>query len=150
MLLTKKYMQQQKRHVVMTLSQNCQTGMIHRLVKLVNHYLAEKKQRISIARAILKNAPIIILDEATAFTDPQNEEQIQKSIVALTKGKTLLVIAHRLSTIQNANQIIVLENGKILDSGTHNDLLKNCTLYRTMWEAHIGAKHWAVSQKGGC
>jgi len=109
-----------------------------------------EKQRISIARAILKNAPIIILDEATAFTDPQNEEQIQKSIAALTKGKTLLVIAHRLSTIQNANQIIVLESGKILDSGTHNDLLKNCTLYRTMWEAHIGAKHWAVSQKGGC
>lgn len=86
-----------------------------------------EKQRISIARAILKNAPIIILDEATAFTDPQNEEQIQKSIAALTKGKTLLVIAHRLSTIQNANQIIVLESGKILDSGTHNDLLKNCT-----------------------
>ena len=63
---------------------------------------------------------------STAFTDPQNEEQIQKSIAALTKGKTLLVIAHRLSTIQNANQIIVLESGKILDSGTHNDLLKNC------------------------
>lgn len=109
-----------------------------------------EKQRLSIARAILKNAPIIILDEATAFTDPQNEEQIQKSIAALTKGKTLLVIAHRLSTIQNADQIIVLENGEILDSGTHNHLLKSCILYCTMWEAHIGAKHWAVSQKGGC
>ena len=140
-------MQQQKRHVVMTLSQNWYDTSAGEAGKSLS---GGEKQRISIARAILKNAPIIILDEATAFTDPQNEEQIQKSIAALTKGKTLLVIAHRLSTIQNANQIIVLENGKILDSGTHNDLLKNCTLYRTMWEAHIGAKHWAVSQKGGC
>lgn len=111
-----------------------------------------EKQRLSIARAILKNAPIIILDEATAFTDPQNEEQIQQSIAALTKGKTLLVIAHRLSTIQNADQIIVIENGKITDRGTQEYLLENCGLYRAMWEAHIGAKHWAVSkkQKGGC
>ena len=111
-----------------------------------------EKQRISIARAILKNAPIIILDEATAFTDPQNEEQIQKSIAALTKGKTLLVIAHRLSTIQNADRIIVLENGKIEDSGTQEYLLENSRLYRAMWETHIGAKHWAVSkkQKGEC
>lgn len=111
-----------------------------------------EKQRISIARAILKNAPIVILDEATAFTDPQNEEEIQKSIAALTKGKTLLVIAHRLSTIQNADQIIVLEKGKIVDCGIQKDLLEHCSLYRTMWEAHIGAKHWGVSQnlKGGC
>ena len=109
-----------------------------------------EKQRISIARAILKNAPIIILDEATAFTDPQNEEQIQKSIASLTKGKTLLVIAHRLSTIQNADQIIVLDNGKIAASGTQEYLLENSPLYRSMWEAHIGSKHWAVSTKGGC
>lgn len=105
-----------------------------------------EKQRLSIARAILKNAPIVILDEATAFTDPQNEEQIQKSIAALTKGKTLLVIAHRLSTIQNADQIIVLEKGQIVACGTQGSLLENCVLYRDMWEAHIGAKHWAVSQ----
>lgn len=105
-----------------------------------------EKQRISIARSILKNAPIIILDEATAFTDPQNEDQIQKSIASLTKGKTLLVIAHRLSTIQNADQIIVLEKGKIGDCGTQSYLLENSTLYRNMWEAHIGAKHWAATQ----
>ena len=111
-----------------------------------------EKQRLTIARAILKNAPIIILDEATAFTDPQNEEQIQQSIAALTKGKTLLIIAHRLSTIQNADQIIVLENGRITDSGTQEYLLEHCNLYRNMWEAHIGAKHWSVSNKmkGGC
>ncbi|ANU53913.1 ABC transporter ATP-binding protein [Acutalibacter muris] len=110
-----------------------------------------EKQRISIARAILKNAPIIILDEATAFTDPQNEDKIQKSIAALTKGKTLLVIAHRLSTIQNADNIIILRKGQIIDSGTQGYLLENCPLYRSMWEAHIGAKNWAVSQvqKGG-
>lgn len=106
-----------------------------------------EKQRISIARAILKNAPIIILDEATAFTDPQNEEQIQRSIAALTKGKTLLVIAHRLSTIQGADRIIVLEKGQITDSGTQEYLLEHSALYRSMWEAHIGAKHWAVSKK---
>ena len=79
-----------------------------------------EKQRIAIARAILKNAPIVILDEATAFTDPQNEDKIQKSIIALSKGKTLLVIAHRLSTIQNADQIVVLKKGRIVDSR------KNC------------------------
>ncbi len=107
-----------------------------------------EKQRISIARAILKNAPIVILDEATAFTDPQNEEQIQHSIAALTKDKTLLVIAHRLSTIQHADQIIVLENGSIVGQGTQAYILEHCKLYHDMWEAHIGAKSWAVSPHG--
>ena len=74
-----------------------------------------ERQRIAIARAILKDAPIVILDEATAFTDPENEDKIQRSIMALSKGKTLLVIAHRLSTIQNADQIVVLEKGQIVD-----------------------------------
>ncbi len=83
-----------------------------------------EKQRIAIARAILKNAPIVILDEATAFTDPQNEDKIQKSIMALSKGKTLLVIAHRLSTIQNADQIVVLKKGRIVDCGKQEELLK--------------------------
>ena len=106
-----------------------------------------EKQRISIARAILKNAPIVILDEATAFTDPQNEDKIQKSIMALSKGKTLLVIAHRLSTIQNADQIIVLKKGQIVDCGKQKELLERCTLYAEMWKAHIGAKNWSVSEK---
>ena len=106
-----------------------------------------EKQRISIARAILKDAPIVILDEATAFTDPQNEDKIQKSIMALSKGKTLLVIAHRLSTIQNADQIVVLKKGRIVDCGKQEELLKLCPLYADMWKAHIGAKNWSVGEK---
>ena len=106
-----------------------------------------EKQRIAIARAILKNAPIVILDEATAFTDPQNEDKIKKSIMALSKGKTLLVIAHRLSTIQNADQIVVLKKGRIVDCGKQEELLKRCPLYADMWKAHIGAKNWSVSEK---
>lgn len=104
-----------------------------------------EKQRIAIARMILKNAPIVILDEATAFTDPENEDKIQKSIAALTKGKTLLVIAHRLSTIKNADQIAVLKDGEIIAVDNHEKLLDTCPLYREMWKAHIGAKNWAVS-----
>lgn len=104
-----------------------------------------EKQRIAIARMMLKNAPIVILDEATAFTDPENEDKIQRSIAELTKGKTLLVIAHRLSTIKNADNIVVLKNGKIEAEGTQEQLLENCPLYKDMWQAHIGAKNWAVS-----
>ena len=104
-----------------------------------------RKQRIAIARMMLKNAPIVILDEATAFTDPENEDKIQRSIAALTKGKTLLVIAHRLSTIKNADNIVVLKNGAIAAEGRQEELLENCPLYREMWQAHIGAKNWAVS-----
>lgn len=106
-----------------------------------------EKQRIAIARAILKNAPIVILDEATAFTDPQNEDKIQKSIMALSQGKTLLVIAHRLSTIQNADQIVVLQKGQIVDCGKQEKLLARCLLYADLWQAHIGAKNWSVGEK---
>ena len=104
-----------------------------------------EKQRIAIARMMLKNAPIVILDEATAFTDPENEDKIQRSIAALTKGKTLLVIAHRLSTIKNADNIVVLQNGRIAAEGTQEQLLENCPLYKSMWQAHTGAKNRAVS-----
>ncbi len=103
-----------------------------------------ERQRIAIARAILKHAPIVILDEATAFTDPENEAQLQASIAGLTKGKTLLVIAHRLSTIKNAENIIVLCDGSVEAHGRQEELLKNCPLYKEMWEAHIGAKSWSV------
>ena len=104
-----------------------------------------EKQRIAIARMILKNAPIVILDEATAFTDPENEDKIQQSIAALTKGKTLLVIAHRLSTIRQADNIVVLQNGSIVAQGSQEELLDSCPLYLDMWKAHIGAREWAVS-----
>lgn len=106
-----------------------------------------EKQRIAIARMILKNAPVVILDEATAFTDPENEEKIQQSIATLTKGKTLLVIAHRLSTIKNADNIVVLKQGEIIAQGRQEELLETCPLYRQMWQAHIGARDWAVSGK---
>ena len=104
-----------------------------------------EKQRIAIARMMLKNAPIVILDEATAFTDPENEDKIQRSIAALTKGKTLLVIAHRLSTIKNADNIVVLKEGRIVAQGKQEQLLESCPLYSDMWRSHIGAKNWAVS-----
>ena len=108
-----------------------------------------EKQRIAIARIMLKNAPIVILDEATAFTDPENEDKLQKSIEALTKGQTLLVIAHRLSTIADADQIVVLKNGCVEAKGTQEELLDNCALYQRMWQAHVGARHWAVGEKKG-
>lgn len=103
-----------------------------------------ERQRIAIARAILKNAPVVILDEATAFTDPENEAQLQASIARLTAGKTLLVIAHRLSTIKDADNIVVLENGRVLAQGTHEALLEGNAAYRQMWEAHIGARSWSA------
>ena len=106
-----------------------------------------EKQRIAIARMILKNTPIVILDEATAFCDPENEQELQRSINALTKGKTLLVIAHRLSTIKDADQIVVLQDGRVLQTGTQQELLDTCLLYRSMWQAHIGAKNWAATQE---
>ncbi|WP_368260557.1 ABC transporter ATP-binding protein [Eubacterium callanderi] len=106
-----------------------------------------ERQRIAIARAILKNAPVVILDEATAFTDPENEAQLQRSIAALTEGKTLLVIAHRLSTIQNADRIVVLEKGQITAEGTQQELLECCGLYRDMWQAHVGARCWAAGKE---
>ncbi len=107
-----------------------------------------ERQRLAIARAILKNAPIVILDEATAFTDPENEDKLQRSIAALTKGKTLLVIAHRLSTVKNANRIVLLEKGKISAQGTHKELLEASLLYHHMWQAHIGSKTWSANNGG--
>ena len=105
-----------------------QTADDLRIQKLRNRNIFElsggEKQRIAIARMMLKNAPIVILDEATAFTDPENEDKIQRSIAALTKGKTLLVIAHRLSTLRNATRLVVLEKGTIEESGTHDELMQ--------------------------
>ena len=98
-----------------------------------------EKQRISIARAILKDAPIVILDEATASVDPENEHLIQQALSALTKGKTILTIAHRLATIQNAGQIIIMEDGRILAKGTHAQLLRNSAQYRKLMGGQLTA-----------
>ncbi|MBQ6676268.1 MAG: ABC transporter ATP-binding protein [Ruminococcus sp.] len=99
-----------------------------------------ERQRIAIARAMLKDADIIILDEATAYTDPENEAVIQRSVARLVEGKTLIVIAHRLSTVKNADRLYVINDGIIEEQGTHDELLKKGGLYSSMWSAHILAK----------
>jgi ATP-binding cassette subfamily B protein len=104
------------------------------------HLSGGERQRICIARAMLKDAPVVILDEATAYTDPENEALVQSSVAKLVKGRTLIVIAHRLSTIVDADKIFVIKDGNIEASGTQNELLNNCELYRKMWEAHSFAK----------
>lgn len=106
-----------------------------------------ERQRLAIARAILKDAPIIILDEATAFTDPENEDKLQQSIDHLTKGKTLIVIAHRLSTIMYADKILMLEDGSISAAGTHEQLLSSSQTYLDMWKAHISAMDWSMNKE---
>ncbi|EKY16942.1 ABC transporter ATP-binding protein [Capnocytophaga sp. oral taxon 326] len=108
------------------------------------HLSGGEQQRFQLARAILKNAPILVLDEATAFADPENEYKIQQAFSELIKGKTVLVIAHRLSTITTADQIIVFEKGEINAIGTHNELLQSSELYQRMWNAHNRAKEWNI------
>lgn len=102
-----------------------------------------ERQRITIARAMLKNAPIVILDEATAAMDPENEAEIQRALSSLTKGKTLIIIAHRLSTIVDADQIVVVNHGRIEAAGRQDELLLQCPLYQEMWNAHMDVKDQA-------
>ncbi len=104
------------------------------------HLSGGERQRIAIARAMMKDAPIVILDEATAYTDPENEAIIQKSVAQLVKGKTLIVIAHRLSTVSDADKLYVIKDGVIDSEGTHEELLAKNGLYKKMWEAHIESK----------
>ena len=104
-----------------------------------------EQQRIALARAILKNAPIIVLDEATAFADPENEMLIQKALKTLTKGRTVVMIAHRLSTVVGADKIVVLDGGKIAEEGTHDELLRNGGLYARMWEDYNKAVTWKIT-----
>ena len=106
-----------------------------------------EKQRITIARAILKDAPIIILDEATTFTDSENEDKIQEAINSLVGKKTLIVIAHRLSSIVESDNIILMDDGKLLMQGTHEDLLKNSNKYKLLWEAHVESLNWDINIK---
>ena len=105
-----------------------------------------EKQRISIARAMLKDAPIILLDEATASVDPENEVHLQKAISALVKNKTLIVIAHRLSTIRDADQILVVDNGKIVEKGVHAELIQQKGIYQKFWNIRQKARNWKLAQ----
>lgn len=108
-----------------------------------------ERQRISLARAILKNASIVVLDEATAFMDPENEEKMNEAIAEVIRGKTVIVIAHRLHSIINADQICVLNNGNLAAAGTHTQLLEGCPEYQKLWQAAEGSTQWRVSTAKG-
>lgn len=106
-----------------------------------------EQQRVALARAILKDAPIVVLDEATAFADPENEAMIQKALGTLTKGRTVIMIAHRLSTVVGADRIIVMDNGKVIEQGTHSTLLQAKGLYERMWQEYNRAVRWRISKE---
>lgn len=108
-----------------------------------------EEQRVAVARAILKNAPILVLDEATAFADPENEYEMQLALAELMKGKTVIVIAHRLSTIQDADQILVLEQGRLVEQGRHQALVERDGLYARMWRAYTRAQDWRMGEGKG-
>ena len=108
-----------------------------------------QRQRIIIARALLRNAPILILDEATAYADMENQHKIQKSLEELCKGKTLIVIAHRLSTVTGCDQIIVMNNGTVAATGTHGELLRTSPLYAKLWDTHEQSRNWKLERGKG-
>ena len=103
-----------------------------------------EKQRLSIARAILKDAPVILLDEATASLDPENEVEVQRAIDTLVNGRTVIVIAHRLKTIMNADRIVVLDNGRIAEQGTHAELMGKFGLYARLWNIQEKTMGWQM------
>ena len=107
-----------------------------------------EQQRIALARAILKDAPIVVLDEATAFADPENEALIQKAFARLTEGRTVIMIAHRLSTVVNADKIIVLDAGRVAEEGTHSELVASGGLYARMWADYNQAVQWKITTEG--
>ena len=107
-----------------------------------------EQQRIAIARAMLKNAPILILDEATAFADPDNEAKVQAALGALSRGKTVIMIAHRLTTVEHADRIYVVENGQITESGTKEALCAQKGVFARMWQDYQSSVEWKVAKEG--
>ena len=119
-------------------------GLSKEVNKKVYQLSGGEQQRLSIARAFLKNAPVLILDEATAFADPDNEQKVQKAFENLSKDKTVIMIAHRLSTVTNADRIYVLKDGAIAEEGSHGELLKSHGIYAHMWEEYNKSVNWKV------
>jgi ATP-binding cassette subfamily B protein len=118
---------------------------IHTVIGEKGTYLSGgEQQRITIARAVLKDAPILILDEATAFADPDNESKVQAAFEELSRDKTIIMIAHRLSTVMNAERIFVMEDGKCAESGTHDELMDKNGLYKRMFEEYTRSIEWKV------
>ena len=144
-----------EQEVMLALEKAQCTDIIEKLPDGINTVIGAKgvylsggeQQRIAIARAILKDAPIVVLDEATAFADPENEYLVQNSFKELSKNKTVIMIAHRLSTIQGCDNIIVLDNGKISEQGVHGELLKKDGIYNKMWKDYQSSVSWKVGEK---
>ena len=105
-----------------------------------------ERQRISIARAIMKDAPIIILDEATANVDPENEKELMEAVSELTHDKTVIMIAHRLKTVERADQILVMDKGKLVGAGTHEELLTGCETYKNLVDANLRRDRWSIGK----
>ena len=144
-----------EQEVMLALEKAQCTDIIEKLPDGINTVIGAKgvylsggeQQRIAIARAILKDAPIVVLDEATAFADPENEYLVQNSFKELSKNKTVIMIAHRLSTIQGCDNIIVLNNGRISEQGVHGELLKKDGIYNKMWKDYQSSVSWKVGEK---
>lgn len=119
--------------------------LIPKLVPRGTYLSGGEQQRIALARAILKDAPIVVLDEATAFADPENEALIQKAFATLTRGRTVIMIAHRLSTVVGADKILVLDEGNIVEQGTHAQLTAAGGLYARMWADYNQAVQWKIT-----
>ncbi|MGN0034113.1 MAG: ATP-binding cassette domain-containing protein [Coriobacteriales bacterium] len=112
------------------------------------HLSGGEQQRIALARAILKDAPIVVLDEATSFADPENEALIQRALSALARGRTVIMIAHRLSTVVGADKIVVLDSGSVVEEGTHDQLVSADGLYSRMWADYNKAATWRIASEG--